>query len=451
MKKFDMQLIAVQCNAQQGEAQHFTFKLTNCSEQQQTATICFQPPLHADPFQYFEVHLHALAPGESKEIPLQYTFNAGGRYVFYFWEKGAQLATLSKAQCVIEGAGYYSGDTHNHSFYSDGTSTLQENRLSMQQKGHSFLYSTDHNTLEHGGEIADFAQTEEAAHFLHMTGWEYTTRNGHALAYNTNDVYDPMAMTEMGNLQQWQQFVDDMVARDGFVFLAHPYEAPRYEFTDELLLNIENITGIEVWNGFNHHALAYENRKAFEMWDTLNKKGTQRYIGNAVSDAHTAEKQGNPFIKGFLQELTQAEVHRLLQTGQFIGSNGPEIEFTIDTASIGQVLHIAEREQLAKVRLSIFDPAGKIECITVYKCVYDRKMSSTQKRNKTVKALEIYPTGDAEKRLFEKEYYMNVEEGSFYRVEVITEFGIVAYSNEKVVQDKGFAYTNPIWIECKKS
>ena len=37
--------------------------------------------------------------------------------------------------------------------------------------------------------------------------------------------------------------------------------------------------------------------------------------------------------------------------------------------------------------------------------------------------------------------------GEFYRVEVITGTGVVAYISDESKIEKGFAFTNPIWIE----
>lgn len=42
--------------------------------------------------------------------------------------------------------------------------------------------------------------------------------------------------------------------------------------------------------------------------------------------------------------------------------------------------------------------------------------------------------------------YMDVTPGEFYRVEVITGVGVVAYVADATKIEKGFAFTNPIWI-----
>lgn len=447
MGNFQVKMTAIDFKDECREPHRFELEVTNVSDESVSGIICFQPPAFVEPFKYFEVQLDGLDAGEAKTIPLQYEFPFGGRYVFYFWEKQAQLTTLAKQSFFLSGPGVYSGDTHNHSDYSDGKSTLQENRESMLAKGHSFLYSTDHNTLAHEDEILAYGKTEESRTFLHATGWEYTTKFGHALAYGTKQVYDSYLITEHDNPALWQDFIDDTNEKGGFVYLAHPFEAARYEFGEQVLENVRGFAGIEVWNGFNHHALSYENRKAFDLWDELNKRGEAHYMGNAVSDAHSKEKQGNPFIKGHLEELTEERMLEMVKSGRFYGSNGPEIQFSIGDAETGGTLLIEGEKQMAKFQLEVFDPAGAIEQVVLYKATLNSKSRHTGKRNKTVKAMEIHVAGEADKRHCSIERYMEVRDGEFYRVEVITAFGIVAYDLEKVEQDKGFAYTNPIWIE----
>ncbi|WP_368654186.1 CehA/McbA family metallohydrolase [Ornithinibacillus sp. 4-3] len=445
MKKFEISLQTVDLEKEPSVENQFIFEIKNVTDTVQNSVICLQTPLYTIPFEYLEIDIVDLEPNQTKQIDLNYQFTYGGRYVFYFWEKDAQLDTLDKTSFFIPGSGFYSGDVHNHSFYSDGKSTLTENRASMLDKGHSFLYSTDHNTLEHGKEIIEFQRTEEAEEFLHMVGWEFTSKHGHALAYGAEELYDPTKITEKHNLEQWQTYVDAMNRDNGIVFLAHPYEAPKYEFSDDVLMQIKDINGIEVWNGLNHHALSYQNRKAFEMWDALNRKGEEQYIGNAVSDAHTKEKQGKPYIKGYLNTLTQDSIHQLLKSGCFIGSNGPEITFEIENAQIGETYYIAEEKKTVKFSFTVFDPAGHIENIILYKNVKDKG------QRKAEKVLEIYPVGKSERRFWKEVCYMDVSPNEFYRLEVVTAFGIVAYDAEANIQDKGFAYTNPIWISRVKN
>ncbi|MCL1853425.1 MAG: CehA/McbA family metallohydrolase [Peptococcaceae bacterium] len=372
------------------------------------------------------------------EIPLSYTFSLGGRHQFCGWIEGQQAATLWKDTVFLSGAGFYSGDTHTHSKYSDGKGTPAENRFSMIKKGHSFLYSTDHNTLEHRQEILDFHKQDEAKSFLHIAGYEFTSQYGHALAYGAANTADPNRIRQPRDLARWQDFVHDTQKQGGFVFLAHPYEAPEYEFGDDVLSGLDGITGIEVWNNFNYHAIDSPNRQAFLMWDKLNMAGKGRYIGNAVSDAHYASGQGNPFIKGYLTQLSTEEVHLMLKRGRFFGSNGPEIVFSMDGKGIGDTCRLAQ-PAMVHAQLKVFDPLGRLEGITL--------LRGTIHGHKMQEVLHATPQGEAERTLWEKDWYFYVTPGEFYRIEVLSEMGIAALSRESEKQKKGFAFSNPIWVE----
>lgn len=446
MKVFDIKFVAVDFKKTIEDTNEFKLIIKNITNDIQSSTISFSPPFeNITPNDYFEIEVEKIEPNEEVVINLDYQFLAGGRYTFYFWEKDAQLNTQDKVNYFIPGAGMYSGDTHNHSNYSDGKSTLKENRESMLEKGHSFLYSTDHNTLDHGTEITKLNQEAQTSEFLHLIGWEFTSKFSHALAYGYDEIYDPMSITEKSNIDEWQAFVDG-TKDEASVFLAHPYEAPRFEFGDELLLSIKDITGIEVWNGLNHHALAFQNRFAFEMWDKLNAKGDKHYVGNAVSDAHSKEKQGNPFIKGYFDELNREGVHHLLESGKFFGSNGPEIIFNIGKSSIGETEKIDGNKTLSKFELTVFDPMCSIENVVIYK----GEVNTADEQLKRVKKVEeIYPVDNDNLRVLNYSKYLNVTDGEFYRVEVITKYAAISHDVNNSKTEKGFAYTNPIWIEKK--
>ena len=421
-----------------GREQTFHLKLHNYSKQGISAVFCFQPPLGVEPCGRRDIWLDCLPSEQTAEIPLLYTFNQGGRHQFWGWIKGKQDAALWKESVFLSGSGFYSGDTHTHSTYSDGKGMLAENRDSMLDKGHSFLYSTDHNTMGHEKDILDYSRRDEAKSFLHIAGWEFTSQYGHALAYGVLNPSDPKRISRRGGLAEWQDFVDEMQGYGGNVFLAHPYEAPEYEFGDEILHNIQRIIGLEVWNGYNHHALDDQNQKAFRLWDRLNMAGKGRYIGNAVSDAHTVLKHGTPFIKGYLAELNTHEVHNMLKQGSFFGSNGPEIAFFIDNKGMGDVCVVAQRKMVfAQIR--VFDPLGGLERIALLCGKIGGK--SIQE------VFHVLPDGEAERTLWVKDWYFHVEPGEFYRLEAVSKMGVASYNKELKTQEKGFAFSNPIWVE----
>lgn len=422
--------------------------ITGTLENKESGMICVQAPRYAKPFTRMEVCVDNLEKEERIKADFQYQFQLGGRYVFYTWVKGNELATLNRIVVSFRGAGMFSGNVHSHSTYSDGKSSLTENRAAMMENGHSFLYATDHNTTAHFAELEAYCAKGVEENFLHIPGWEYTTNFGHSIAYRTDHVYDPDKIAERGDLDAWQEYVDAMNVEGGIVYLAHPYEAPKYEFGEAVLRDIEGIVGVEAWNGYNYHALSYQNRRNFEVWDKLNRRGGCHYFATAVSDAHTRDGQSSPYIKGYLSKLDRAAVEGMLCMGNFFGSNGPELEFRIGETRMGGTYFTeydrAGRTRKALMMIDAFDPIGRIEAVNVYRGFVDGKYLE---RPNTVKVFEFYPMGELESSNFVKNLLIDVKPGEFYRVEMITEIGVVAYLSNPGRIEKGFAFTNPIWIE----
>lgn len=417
------------------------FTAIGTNEEAEKGILCIQPPRNVVPFEYTEVYIDELEKNRKIELNLEYKFLQGGRFMFFAWEKNNKLQSLAKVVISMKGAGIYSGNTHSHSTYSDGKSTLEENRSIMMENGHSFIYATDHNTQNYYAELEEYKTKGIEENFLHIQGWEFTTKFGHSIAYGSKSLYGIENIPERNNVEAWQKYVDAMKEQNAVVYFAHPYEAPRYEFGDDVLTGIKGISGVEAWNGYNFHALAYQNRKNFEIWDAFNRRGDRHYAGNAVSDAHTMKGQSTPFIKGYLDELTREAVEKMLENGRFIGSNGPEIEFGIGDASIGQ--EYRTKAQQACMKLDVFDPLGDIEAVYVMKGMVDGEYTV---RPNTRKVYEFYPVGENEKRNFVKTMYIDVKPGEFYRVEVVTGIGVISYTSDSKKLEKGFAFTNPIWI-----
>jgi len=441
--KIEFEIVSV--NKQNNEVK-LQLAVTGEKKESECAVICVQSPKYSEPFSCIEICIDSIKKDEIQTTNLTYKLLTGGRFVFYVWNKRNQLESLKSVVVTVPGAGMYSGNTHSHSTYSDGKSTLEENREAMMACGHSFIYATDHNTTNHFKELSDYEEKGRKEQFLHIPGWEYTTKNGHSIAYGSTETVPAENIYERNNVELWQEFVDDMTDKHAIVYFAHPFEAPRYEFGDDVLCKIKGITGVEVWNGYNYHALAYQNRKNYEVWDALNRRGDRHYYGNAVSDAHTKMGQSSPYIKGYLDSLSKTAVENLLQTGTYIGSNGPEIEFSIGDAGIGGTCFIDPlMDSTSKLmKLDVFDPLGDIQEICVYKGRVDRQY--TVKPN-TCAVCEFYPIGENDKRKFTKNIYLDVVPGEFYRVEVVTGVGVVAYTADRDKLEKGFAFTNPIWID----
>lgn len=167
-------------------------------------------------------------------------------------------------------------------------------------------------------------------------------------------------------------------------------------------------------------ALAYQNRKNFEVWDKLNRKGDRHYIATAVSDAHTRDGQSSPYMKGYLPELSRTAVEDMLCNGNFFGSNGPELDFCIGNAHMGGTCRVEQgshgKNKKALMTVNAFDPLGEIESIIVYRGLADGEY--LEKPN-TKKIFEFYPMGDVEKRNFCKNIMIDINPGEFYRIALL--------------------------------
>lgn len=393
--------------------------------------ICVQPPLSVTPHECIEIFAI-----DTRTIDLSFQAEHGGAHVFTLWEKNHLVDTAQTFVFYTTGAGYYRGDTHTHSTCSDGKHTLDENRAIAAAKGLSFLISTDHNTTKHYSMIDAL---KPQPNFLHLKGYEYTTPFGHFVVYGTAEKEDPKTITKRGETALWQTVID-RVNQSGFGILAHPYEGPEYEFGDNVVESLRDYAGVEVWNGFNHHALSWQNQRAFRLWDKLNQTSETKVYGNAVSDCHVGTEVGNICIEGWLDSLQEENVYDLLRSGSFFGTNGPGIRFTINQTPIGKTVP-KEEGFFAEFQITAFDAGQAIENIKIIR----GKKGSDRAKTQTWK--EYFPQG-SDRCKWTTRFFEKVEPNDFFRIEVITAYGMIPLTSVNRIQQKGFAYTNPIWIEA---
>ena len=136
----------------------------------------------------------------------------------------------------------YQGAIHIHSTYSDGSGTISEIIKAAQEVDLDFITITDHNTNK--------AQKDgyEGWHdnLLLIVGYELNDKNdqNHYLVLGLDNVPE--------DYSDAKYYVDYVEQNNGIGFLAHPLEKrdkagdiPAYPWTR---WDIENYTGIEIWN-----------------------------------------------------------------------------------------------------------------------------------------------------------------------------------------------------------
>jgi len=244
--------------------------------------------------------------------------------------------TYTERTVFVSGDGWYSGDNHMHTKFSDGWATLPENIATSKSIGLSFLSCTEHNMTSQDSAVKANCSPE----FLVMTGCEITPNYkqannwGHALSLFSNKL---ISFSNTQSLANAQQIVDNINALNnghGFAIMAHPYlKGCPWVYT-----TVTGFKGVEVWSCFTPVHGLYATQ-AFALWDKFNNSGLKQY-GFADSDAHNLDMIGRPHIVAHLKNLSAEEVENAERKGQFYGSNGPALRFTVDTVSMGGLLPV---------------------------------------------------------------------------------------------------------------
>ena len=173
------------------------------------------------------------------------------------------------------GPGWYRGDLHLHSVFSDGGWQPRELVEQTQRRGLDFMGTSEHNT---NAAARVFGRVVPAG-FLVVSGEEVTTRNGHWLATGTAP----------GTWVDWRyRKGDDKLGRfthltrdrGGVAIAAHPYvpvAGTRWDFGT----SYDHMDAVEVWNG----PWSFFNQLTLNNWQRLLAGGHfVPAVGN--SDSH---------------------------------------------------------------------------------------------------------------------------------------------------------------------
>lgn len=242
--------------------------------------------------------------------------------------------------------GWYRGDLHLHSVYSDGGWRPAELVEQAQHHGLDLLGTSDHNTN---------AATRVFGHhvpdgFLVVSGEEVTTRNGHWLSTGTTP----------GTWVDWRYRVaDDKLDRfthltrhlGGVAIAAHPFvpvAGTRWDFS----ATYAGMDAVEVWNG----PWAIWNQRAVATWHAQLVGGLfTPAVGNSDSH-HVGQVVGLPQTVYRADSLSTAAIAAAVQGGHcwIAESSAVELAFTATgsgaTSTVGgpgDTVTLADGERLA--------------------------------------------------------------------------------------------------------
>lgn len=303
----------------------------------------------------------------------------------------------------IPGNGWYSGECHSHSNYSDGLNNIGTNINEAKLKGLSFMHCTDHNTVNQKYAIANVRIKK----FLPITGSEVTTLAGHALALFC-DEYIRWDSLKESTIKDAQEIIDNInKARGGrpISVICHPYQLGyAWKWT-----NVVNVKGYEVFNGFNT-LRSFETALAFKLWDQKLKEG-KRVYGFANSDAHFKEMIGKHRLYVQMDDLSEDELYKSTKAGHFFSSNGPELRFSIDSAQMGDSISLSSDKNVS-ISMSAYS-SESLDSVKLIKNgnIFKAFTFTNGTRKKSIRIID------------------NASPGDYYRLEVIDKLDQIAFSN----------------------
>jgi hypothetical protein len=223
------------------------------------------------------------------------------------------------------GPGWYRGDLHTHSIFSDGGWTPGQLVAQAQSRGLDFLGTSEHNTNA-ASRIFGRAVPEG---FLVVSGEEVTTRNGHWLATGVPP----------GTWIDWRyRAADDKLGRftdltrslGGVAIAAHPQvpvAGTRWDFG----ATFEHMDAVEVWNG----PWSIFNQPMVVAWQQLLANGTYvPAVGNSDSH-HDGQVVGLPMTAYRLDTLSSAAIVDAVKGGHAWIAESRDVELTFTATGAG--------------------------------------------------------------------------------------------------------------------
>jgi len=438
MKRYAEVRLDVPEAAAAGEAFTVAVSVTNITnEPLHDVTVQLQPPYMVYLMDESTVHIPLLDPGAEREIQFRALALEGGRSELRADVTADAFHIVAGRGIDVTGAGYYGGDTHSHTVHSDGVHSVADNSANMYDKRLlSWIWSTEHNK---DSQITDTEQVtaQYGGRFLSISGTEITTPYGHALALGFEGV--PRHDIDENGEFSWQDSINQVTSQGGLFFIAHPFEQT-YAFLNPYQWS--GFTGVEVWNGTWHPLDQGVNERAFRYWDELNIRGDGKVFGVAGSDAHTRDKTGDPYSKGWMPSLTKDNVLQMLGTGGFFGSNGPELRFNIDGVDMGGTLRVKGKHN-AIFQIEAYDPNSNLTHIRLLKYRITGNIADYDSREIVYEA-DLTPL---QTNTFLHTLSLPVSDNEFYRLEVRSEKAQPNNSGIGPLTGTGFAFSNPIWVE----
>ena len=228
---------------------------------------------------------------------------------------------------VRQGAGWYKGDLHCHTFHSDARGGPELLHAAARQAGLDFLAVADHNTISQ----RRYFHPQSSPDLVFVRAMEVTTAEGHANVYGVDDWID-FRMSEASDAHVLERLVHD---KGGLLSINHdkPTIPWDYEFPDADCQEVWQST----WLAWNWIALErYQERLA----------GGRRLSAIGGSDFHQPDRLmpegplvlARPTTVLWLPELSEDAILAAMKSGQGYvteSPTGPHLEISVGSVVMG--------------------------------------------------------------------------------------------------------------------
>ena len=230
---------------------------------------------------------------------------------------------------AARGRGWYRGDCHVHSVYSDGKLTPEQLAAGARAAGLDFIATTEHNTADAHGAWHAHAGDD----LLVILGEEVTTQTG-ALAGARYSAGTTDRLAVPGPGRDGYRHLDQVHHAGGLCVAAHP-RAP-YP-SGVFMYPYEGFDAVEVWNGLWTSDLPWnaDNEAALAEWGrglAADVQGERWRSALGDSDTHLEGQIGIPQTVVLAEELSDAVLYGI-RTGRSWIAESAAVELSLTAAA----------------------------------------------------------------------------------------------------------------------
>lgn len=202
--------------------------------------------------------------------------------------------------------GWFGGDGHMHSTYSDGLDSPDERAAYLKNAGMGWAALTDHEKLVRG-HFPDYcqavAESAERTGLPMMAGMEISAagERGHALAYGLNGQISG-SLLPSDNQYACQALIDQinhLAPQSSFTVLAHPYSSAVWR---DIKIN-HDFQAMEIASG------GAINEQAFAEWLRRLRSG-ERITALGSSDCHLGYPDGMTYL--YIPDYSKTDINPVL-------------------------------------------------------------------------------------------------------------------------------------------